>query len=153
PVTLLGHRRLHLWLVEAERAQRRIDLALHAVVESLDDIRSEVGAASLVAREAQESEDVGAHIVADATHLDVDTGGVRQWPGQQPYGEPGGPPERSTSPRQKKALRHLTRVAGVKCWDSRALCALSLAARRAAGVSRPLARVQEQLRFAGRLPA
>ena len=107
-VALLGHGRFHLGLVEAEWAQRGVNLAVDAIVQPLDGVGVEIHTAAAKALETQESEHVGTHLLADPTHLHSDTGGVRERPGEQAQQEPSGPPDRSTSPRQGIALRHLT---------------------------------------------
>jgi hypothetical protein len=62
-------------------------------VQALDGVGVEVHAAPAKALETQEREHVVTHLVADAAHIDRDTGGVRERPGEQAQQEPRGAPE------------------------------------------------------------
>src|SRR6202040_1932206 len=68
---------LDLRLVVPEGSERRLHLALHAVVQPLDRVGIEVRAALLVALETQVGKHVGAQLFVDAADLHLDAGGVR----------------------------------------------------------------------------
>ena len=115
-------------LVVSEGPQGPLHFALDAVVQALDGVRVQAGAAFLVALETQVGEHVGLHLVIDPADLYVDAGSVRKWCDQQTRGEPWGPPAPSTSPWCGNWLRHFNRMSKVKPRKSRALRAQPLAA-------------------------
>ena len=109
PPLPLGDGGLHLGLVVTKGLERGIHLALDPVVQPLDGVGVELGAALHVALEAQVREHVVAHLVADAMDLHVDAArGLRQARREQAQQDRRGPHVPSTNPRRVIALRHQT---------------------------------------------